>query len=112
VNGQEARPVITVAAPKSFDVYSSAAAREEFIAAIERRCAGLVIADLEGVEFMDNTGIGVLVGALRRAQAHEARFGIVCTQEHVLRLFRVAGLAKVFDIRGSAEEFSNEGRSA
>jgi anti-sigma B factor antagonist len=102
------RAVITVKAPEAFDVYTAGAVREEFADAIERDGASLVIADLERVTYIDNVGVGVLVGALRRARARDCTLVVVCTAEPVLRVFRILGLAKVFDIRDSAEELSEK----
>ena len=59
--------------------------------------------DLEGVDFLDSTGLGVLVGALKRVRSHEGTLALVCTQERLLKIFRITGLAKVFPIYDSVE---------
>ena len=60
-----------------------------------------IIVDLEQVEFMDSTGLGVLVGALKRVRTVEGNLDLVCTQERLLKIFRITGLAKVFTIHDS-----------
>jgi len=50
---------------------------------------------------MDSTGLGVLVGGLKRVRTHEGSLELVCTQERLLKIFRITGLAKVFAIHGS-----------
>ena len=60
-----------------------------------------IIVDLEQVEFMDSTGLGVLVGALKRVRTVEGNLDLVCTQERLLKIFRITGLAKVFVIHDS-----------
>jgi len=62
------------------------------------------VVDLEKVAFLDSTGLGVLVGGLKRVKPHEGELGIICNQEKILRIFRITGLTKVFPIYRSREE--------
>ena len=48
------------------------------------------------VEFLDSAGLGVLVYGLKRVRAHDGSMRLVCTQEQILKKFRVAGLTKTF----------------
>ncbi|NED58366.1 STAS domain-containing protein, partial [Micromonospora aurantiaca] len=57
--------------------------------------------DMEKVEFLDSTGLGVLVGGLKRVRAHDGSLELVCTQERILKIFRITGLTKVFGIHDS-----------
>jgi anti-sigma B factor antagonist len=63
-----------------------------------------VVVNLEKVEFLDSTGLGVLVGGLKRVRAHEGSLRLVCTQERILKIFRITGLTKVFPIHSSVDE--------
>lgn len=101
----ETKTAITVVtAPPSVDMYTVQEFRKALHSAIETGV--LVVADLNGVGFMDALGCGVLVGALRVAQARDCRFGIACDWEPTLRLFLLLGLSKVFDIRPELREFA------
>jgi len=57
-----------------------------------------IIVDLEAVDFMDSSGLGVLVGGLKRVRARDGAVHIVCTKEKILKIFRITGLTKVFQI--------------
>jgi anti-sigma B factor antagonist len=59
---------------------------------------------MEGVEFLDSTGLGVLVGGLKRVRAHDGWIDLVCTQGRILRIFRITGLNKVFSIHDSVAD--------
>ena len=63
-----------------------------------------IVVDLEAVEFLDSTGLGVLVGGLKRVRAHDGSLRLVCTQERILKIFRITGLTKVFPIHSSVDE--------
>src|SRR5688572_25344415 len=85
------------------DVYTAPKLREQLIDLVSSGQYHLVV-DMEGVEFLDSTGLGVLVGGLKRVRAHEGSLRLVCTQERILKIFRITGLTKVFPIHTSVEE--------
>ncbi|HEY3632858.1 MAG TPA: STAS domain-containing protein [Jatrophihabitantaceae bacterium] len=62
-----------------------------------------VIVDLSGVDFLDSTGLGVLVAGLERAKQLGGALPLVCAQERILRLFRITGLDAVFTICPSVD---------
>jgi anti-sigma B factor antagonist len=84
------------------DVYTAPKLRERLVELINSGHYHLIV-NLEGVDFLDSTGLGVLVGALKRVRAHEGSLLLVCTQERLLKIFRITGLAKVFPIYESVE---------
>lgn len=85
------------------DVYSAPKLRETIKDLVEAGKYKIVV-DLEKVAFLDSTGLGVLVGGLKRVKHHHGELGIVCSQEKILRIFRITGLTKVFPIYRSREE--------
>jgi anti-sigma B factor antagonist len=92
-----AAPDATVLAARGeIDVYSSSMFREEITSIIDAGTHRLVL-DIEGVEFLDSTGLGVLISALKRVRARDGSMGIVCTQPRILRVFKVSGLSEVFE---------------
>jgi len=85
------------------DVYTAPKLRDKITELVAAGSHDLVV-DLEAVEFLDSTGLGVLVGGLKKVRAHDGSLQLVCTQDRLLKIFRITGLAKVFAIHGSAEE--------
>ncbi len=85
------------------DVYTAPKLREQLIDLVTAGSYHLVV-DMEGVDFLDSTGLGVLVGGLKRVRAHEGSLRLVCTQERILKIFRITGLTKVFPIHSSVAE--------
>jgi anti-sigma B factor antagonist len=57
--------------------------------------------NLDGLDFMDSSGLGALVGTLKRLRAHDGSLQLVCTKPSLLRLFTMTGLHKVFAIHPS-----------
>lgn len=62
-----------------------------------------ILVDMEKVEFLDSTGLGVLVGGLKKVRAHDGSLELVCNQDRLLKIFRITGLSKVFVIHDSAD---------
>jgi anti-sigma B factor antagonist len=85
------------------DVYSAPKLRETIKDLVDEGKYNIVV-DLEKVAFLDSTGLGVLVGGLKRVKHHNGELGIICGQEKILRIFRITGLTKVFPIYGSRNE--------
>lgn len=58
--------------------------------------------DLAGVDLLDSTAIGVLLGALRRARLAGGDLRITALEPSVAALFGLLGLHPVFATAGSA----------
>jgi anti-sigma B factor antagonist len=84
------------------DVYTAPKLRDKITELVGDGVFDLVI-DMEAVEFLDSTGLGVLVGGLKKVRAHDGSLELVCTQDRLLKIFRITGLAKVFVIHDSAD---------
>ncbi|HEY2795312.1 MAG TPA: STAS domain-containing protein, partial [Micromonosporaceae bacterium] len=87
------------------DVYTAPSLRSKIIALVEAGTKVLIV-DLSHVEFLDSTGLGVLVGAQKRLRGVGGELGLVCDQERLLKIFRITGLDRVFSIYNSIESAS------
>jgi len=91
-----------VAVGGEIDVYTAPKLRDKITELVADGVYNLVI-DMEAVEFLDSTGLGVLVGGLKKVRAHDGSLELICTQDRLLKIFRITGLAKVFVIHDSAD---------
>ena len=82
------------------DVYTAPKLREALLELVNAGRYQLIV-DVEAVDFLDSTGLGVLVGGLKRVRANDGNLRVVCTQERLLKIFRITGLTKVFAIHDS-----------
>ena len=98
---QEDHTVLAVGG--EIDVYTAPQLRQRLIELVEAGQAHIIV-DMEQVEFLDSTGLGVLVGGLKRVRALDGSLRLVCAQERILKIFRITGLEKVFGIYGSVDE--------
>ena len=63
-----------------------------------------VILDLTGVEFIDSTGLSVLLNGLRRVTRVRGSMILACANPTVLRLFEITKLDSTFEILPSCDE--------
>ena len=76
------------------DIYTAPRLRELLIDLVSKGSYQLVV-NLDEVGFLDSTGLGVLVGGLRRVRARDGSLDLVCTQQRILKILKITGLTEV-----------------
>jgi anti-sigma B factor antagonist len=94
---------ITLALTGELDLVSSPA-MERVMDDLSRSDAELIIVDLSGLEFMDSTGLHLLIRVQQRAQEAGRRFALIRGREAGQRLFELTGLADSLTVVDSAEQ--------
>jgi len=72
--------------------------------------AKTLVVDLSGTEYMDSSGLGTLVGLLKRVREAGGEMPIAGAQPRVKRVFEVTGLTRVFGIYDDVEAALEEVR--
>lgn len=61
------------------------------------------IVDVTGLDYLDNTGLGVLIAGVKRARERGGSLTVVCENIRILRIFHITGLDKIFRIERSVD---------
>jgi anti-sigma B factor antagonist len=85
------------------DVYTVGSLRDAIGTMIDEGSTKLVV-DLDGVPFMDSSGLGALMGAVRRLREAGGDLAIACTREQHLKLFTITGFGEGVSIAPTVEE--------
>lgn len=111
VNIQSAGHVTTLVLSGELDLLSSPVL-ERAIEEAAQSDAELVVVDLRGLEFMDSTGLHLVLQAQQRAHETGRRFALIRGGEQVQRLFELSGVSdgltivdspdRLFETHGSA----------
>jgi anti-sigma B factor antagonist len=76
------------------DLYGVSLVREA-LGDLYRAGRNLIVVDMSRVEFMDSSGLGVIIGGVKRARAAGGELVLAGTQERETRILRVTGVVKV-----------------
>jgi len=79
------------------DVYTSPQVKQVINALIEKGIYNLII-NLEQVRYIDSTGLGVLIGALKKVREQNGHIFLVCVDQQIKKVFTITGLIKIFKI--------------
>ena len=85
------------------DLYTAPSLKES-VADLVTSGRSKIAVDLGEVEFMDSTGLGVLIGALRRCREAGGSLTLIAPREPVLKVLAITGLDKVFSIHTDVEQ--------
>jgi len=85
------------------DVYSAPQLREAILGLIGTGVSH-VIADLRGVDFLDSTGLGAIVGGHKRLRTNDGSLVLAASPDRIVRLFRITGLDRAFSLYPSVPE--------
>ena len=70
-----------------------------------------VVVELDGVPFMDSSGLGALMGGVRRLREAGGDLAIACTREQHLKLFNITGFGEGVSIAPTSDEAAKGFRS-
>lgn len=92
------------------DVYTVGSLRDAIGTMIDDGTPHVVV-DLDGVPFMDSSGLGALMGGVRRLREAGGDLAIACTREQHLKLFTITGFGEGVSIAPTVEEAATGFRS-
>lgn len=85
------------------DVYTSVELKE-ILLPLTDVAGNEVIVDLTQVSYIDSTGLGIFIGALKSTHKYNSSLKLMGMIERVRRLFQITGLDEVIDIEESTRE--------
>ncbi len=94
--------VVVVAADGELDIVTAGQLDTELVAGLEQASLRLVL-DLSAVSFMDSTGLGTVVKALKRCREKDVEFRVVVATERVRKVFDITGLNTLISLTESLE---------
>ncbi|GAA2374291.1 STAS domain-containing protein [Dactylosporangium salmoneum] len=86
-----------VTATGELDIATTPQLRQFLHAVLDEHDTPLVV-DLTAVQFIDSTGLGVLVSVFKRLAGRGQALTLVSPHERLLRIFRLTALDRVFTI--------------
>lgn len=91
----------TVVLKGEIDIYTLDKIESKLIPLTKKK-GHTVIVNLQGVNYMDSTGLGLFIKSLKTSTKYESHLILVQLQERIARLFKITGLDEIFQIESSA----------
>lgn len=85
------------------DVYTAPALRQAIMDEVEKGTKHLLI-DLTRVEYLDSTGLGILIGGVKRLKEQGGSLRLVGPSARITRIFDITGLNKIFDVYATEQD--------
>lgn len=89
------------------DIHTATRLKEALYALIDSGRSHLVL-NFDGIRYMDSAGLGVLMGAQKRAREADGRILLICKSIRIQRLFIITGLTRVFDVFEDEEKMARK----
>jgi anti-sigma B factor antagonist len=102
IKKEEHKEAIILLLEGEVDVYTAPKLKEELMPLVEKENHEVRI-DLSHVEYMDSTGLGVIIGALKCSKSKQGQLKLCNATARLNRLFEITGLVEVMDIRQGEE---------
>lgn len=100
VNVQEESQVTVLEVNGEIDAYTAPELKKSLMPLIQESGNEIEV-DLENVAYMDSTGLGVFVSALKASKESGSHFTLKNVQGRVYRIFEITGLNGVMDIKAA-----------
>ncbi|MFI0433395.1 MAG: STAS domain-containing protein [Candidatus Nanopelagicales bacterium] len=76
---------------------------DDYLAALVAEQPTLLILDLSAVTFLDSTGLGVVIKALKHVREHGGEVAAVYTSPRVAKVFEITGIDQAMAVGESVE---------
>jgi len=80
------------------DIYTAPKLKRELLN-LTKNSGVTVNVDMDNVNYMDSTGLGVFISAVKSTKENNSYLKLVNLHERVLRLFEITGLIEIMDIQ-------------
>jgi anti-sigma B factor antagonist len=92
------------------DVYTAPVLRQAILDQVESGVKHLLI-NLTRVEYLDSTGLGILIGGVKRLKEQGGTLRLVGPSARIQRIFEITGLNKIFDVYATEPDALAAGRT-
>ncbi len=89
---------VVVSPRGEIDAYTAPQLRHELARASADGPVRRLVVDLSGVTFIDSSGLGVLIGALRRQRERDGSLAVVLPPSPIRRIFEITALDRVLTL--------------
>ncbi len=79
------------------DIYNAPELKQKLNELIQQK-QGNIIIDCKDLNYMDSTGLGVLISVLKQVKKYDGEIKIINLKPYIRKIFTITGLDKIFSI--------------
>ena len=95
---------LTIYLPREVDHHNADEIRKEADAVISRNHIRYVIFDFDRTDFMDSSGIGVIIGRYKKISMRSGEVNIISVSKSIKRVFELSGIFKIIKYYENLDE--------
>ena len=92
---------------KELDHHVARDIREEIDEILLKKQVNYIIFDFKYVNFMDSSGIGVIIGRYKKIVNHGGKVSVVNMNDRVKKIFNLSGMNKIIGMHNTFEDAIN-----
>jgi len=95
ITSRKKKGILVVSLEGELDHHTAEQVREYIDKKLEDPTIKNIIMDIKGLNFMDSSGIGVLIGRYKIISKRGGKVGLVNINSHIDRIFQMSGIYKI-----------------
>jgi len=97
------KDVLVISIDKDIDHYATELLRNNIDRHINESCSRYILFNLNNVEFMDSSSIGLIIGRYKQAKMTGKKMAIICDKESLKKILILSGIGRIIKIYDSLE---------
>lgn len=108
ITAKKKKGILVVSLEGELDHHTASQVREYIDDILEDPTIKNIVMDINGLNFMDSSGIGVLIGRYKIISKRGGNLGVANISSHIDRIFEVSGLYKIIKAYDGLQEALND----
>jgi len=98
ITSRKKKGILMVSLKGELDHHTAKQVREHIDKKLEDPTIKNIIMDIKGLNFMDSSGIGVLIGRYKIISNRGGMLGVININSHIDRIFQMSGIYKLIKV--------------
>ncbi len=111
VTKEKVEDIVVIDVEGEIDVYTSTYFKKELLKVLDEGNYNIIIS-LDKVRYIDSTGLGILIGMLKRVKEHNGHMTVVCSNPQIRKVFTITGLIKILGMHDNLQSAIDNIRKA
>ncbi|MFY9177200.1 MAG: anti-sigma F factor antagonist [Caldicoprobacterales bacterium] len=108
IKGRKKKNTLMVSLKGELDHHTANQVRQYIDGILEDPTIKNIVMDIQGLNFMDSSGIGVILGRYKIISKRGGKLGVVNINAHIDRIFQMSGIYKLIKVYDQLDQALND----